>query len=97
MLKEVIDRVDPPAELIGHHPRQHRITGRAHRPDPGNNQPRHMALPGRLVLIHPASILVINEDEACPVNGPGRGGSTKNGPLVRSTGRWTPLPEYDSR
>ena len=45
-----------------------------------------MALPGRLVLIHPASILVINEDEACPVNGPGRGGSTKNGPLVRSTG-----------
>ncbi|MFI5065460.1 MAG: hypothetical protein ACHP9Z_16000, partial [Streptosporangiales bacterium] len=29
---------------------------------------------------------MINEDEACPTNGPGQGGSTKNGPLVRSTG-----------
>jgi hypothetical protein len=32
MLKEVIDRVDPLAELIDHHPWQHRITGWAHRP-----------------------------------------------------------------
>src|SRR5260370_13517305 len=97
MLKEVIDRVDPPAELTDHHPWEQRITGRRRRPDLGNNQPRHMALPGRLVLIHPASILVINEDEACPINRPGLGGSTKNGPLVRSIGLWTPFPEQESR
>src|SRR5260370_27940475 len=96
MLKKVIDRVDPPAELIDHPPWQHRITGRAHRPDLGNNQPRHMALPGRLVLIHPASILVINEDEARPINRPGLGGSTNNGPLVPSIGLSTPLSEQAS-
>jgi hypothetical protein len=97
MLKEVIDRVDPPAELIDHHPWQHRITGPAHRPDPGNNQPRHTTLPSRLVPIHPASILVINEDEACPANGPGRDRSTKNEPLVRSTGRCTDVGEIPIR
>ena len=32
---------------------------------------------------------MIDEDEACPTTSPERGGSTKNGPLVRSIGRCT--------
>lgn len=85
MPQEVIDCTDPLAAPIHHHPRQHRIIRRAYRTHPGHDQPAHITLAGPAVLIHPGSILVINEDEACPTYGPPQSRTARTGTLVRST------------
>jgi hypothetical protein len=93
MPQEVIDGTDPLADLIHHDPRQHGIIRRAHRPDPGDSQSPQVTPASRRA--HPASVLVINEDEACPIASPGRSRST--GPLVRSIGRCTLVGEIPTR
>ena len=86
MPQEVIDSTDPLAGLIHHDPRQRRIIHGTHRPDPGNSHAPHVTPTSRLILIHPDSVLVINEDEACPTRDPSQSGSAKNQASVRSIG-----------